>query len=150
MTRDAIALALLLPLALPAAAAETRGVQVSANVLPRCFIQSTEEIRFGLLDPGQAANVTGQGAVTLACARGVDFRLVADQGGFADATGARRMGAPDGARLPYTLRAETISGTGQGFAAPVRMAIEASIGGADYRDLPANTYTDVIRVYLER
>lgn len=149
MRRAALALGFLCALSQPVRSSDTQGVQVSANVLPRCFIQSTEEIRFGALDPGQAANVSGQGAVTLACARGVDFRLVTDRGRNADAAGSRRMGASDGSMLPYALRAETTFGTGQGFAAPVRMAIEASIAGADYRDLPANTYTDVIRVYLE-
>lgn len=149
MRRAALAIVALLGPSL-VAAAETRSIQVTANAVARCYIQSTEEIRFGLLDPGQAANVTGQGAVTLACARGVDFRLVADKGRNADAAGVRRMAAPDGSLLPYSLRADTIAGTGQGFATPVRMAIEATVAGADFRDLPANTYTDVIRVYLER
>jgi spore coat protein U-like protein len=148
MRRAAMALALAFLPAM-AAAGETSAIQVQANVVPRCYIQSTEEIRFGALDPGQATNVSGQGAVTLACARGVDFRLVADRG-LNERSGMRNMAAPGGGALPYVLRAETINGIGQGFAAPVRMTIEATVAGTDYRDLPANTYSDTIRIYLER
>lgn len=148
--RRGVSVLLALAAATGAVAAETRSLLVSANAVARCYIQSTEEIRFGPLDPGQAANVTGRGSVTVACARGLDFRLAADRGRNADAAGVRRMAAPDGSLLPYALKADTIAGTGLGFAAPVRMAIEATVAGADFRDLPANTYTDVIRVYLER
>jgi spore coat protein U-like protein len=79
----------------------------------------------------------------------VDYRLSIDPGqGFDAAAGRRRMRAGE-AYLPYTLAAEAFSGIGTGFRIPIELPLAATLRGDDYRDLPADTYTDTIRVLLE-
>ena len=112
--------------------------------------QGVEDIRFGAIDPAQAANVVGVGSISLACTRGVDFRVTIDRGVNADAaTGARRMRSSGQHYLPYRLQAEAFSGIGRGTRAVTRLSLEASISGHDFRDLPADSYLDTLRVIVE-
>lgn len=145
-----ILLACMFLLAAPRAqAGDVATVRVSATVLGVCKIVSVDDIRFGDLDPSRPVDVEARGAVRLQCTRGVDYRLSIDPGqGFDAAAGRRRMRAGE-AYLPYTLAAEAFSGIGTGFRIPIELPLAATLRGDDYRDLPADTYTDTIRVLLE-
>lgn len=124
---------------------EGRPIVVSTTVLPICRIQAVEDIRFGTLDPAVASNVIGEGAVTIACTRGVDFRLAVDS----VPSGRRTMRGVGDTVLPYSILSSSLSGTANGFLNPSKIWLKASIRGEDYRDLPAYTYTDIIRVSVE-
>lgn len=134
----------------PALAGDAATVRVTANVLGVCKVISIEDIGFGDLDPSRAVDAEARGSVRFMCTRGVDYRLVIDQGRHYDtALGQRRMRAGDGSLLPYALEATGFSGVGTGFRVPIELPLSASIRGDDYRDLPAASYEDVIRVILE-
>lgn len=151
-TRNALyALTLTALLVAPAIvhAAESVEMRVSASVISNCKIQSVSNIQFGLLDPGTAANLQANGVVSLSCTKGVDFALYANQGENPTPQGGRRMKSGTNQYLPYTLSSNQYSGTGQGFSRPIDINITANINGSDYRDLPADTYNDVIRISLE-
>lgn len=126
-------------------AADNADVQVTAAVLNNCKIIDTQDINFGSLDPANAIDVDGDGAVVLKCTKGVDYALSADMGRNEDA-GQRRMkaGASD-EFLTYTLAQDAFAGTGQGFSTPITVALAASVAGNDYRDLPADSYADTLR-----
>lgn len=152
MTRSfAVAASLLLACASiqRASAGDAAIVRVSATVLGVCKIASVEDIRFGDLDPSHPVDVEARGAIRLLCTRGVDYRLSVDAGQSYDAqSGQRRMRSPH-AFLPYALGGDAFSGVGTGFRTPIELPLAATIRGDDYRDLPAETYGDVIRVVLE-
>lgn len=142
----AAALAGLAPAAL---AAESAEIRVTATVINTCRIVATEDIAFGTLDPAAATDVAAEGAVSFKCTKNADYALTADNGANWDAAaGRRRMkGAGDG-YLPYALAQASFAGKGAGFGTPIRVAIRASLSGADYRDLPADAYADTIRLTL--
>ena len=130
-------------------AGETVDVRVTASVLAVCKVLAAGDIEFGALDPSQATNSTASAQVSFACTRGVDYRLTADRGQNAAATGQRRMKGRGDAYLPYALETESFSGVGRGFRDPVTVSLRASISGADYFDLPADSYADVLRLTLD-
>lgn len=136
--------------AIPAAqAGDAATLRVSATVLGVCKIASVDDIGFGDLDPSHPVDVEARGAIRLLCTHGVDYRLTVDNGqGYDATTGQRRMHGA-GAYLPYALDVEGFSGVGAGFRVPIELPLTATIRGDDYRDLPAETYGDVIRVVLE-
>ena len=143
-------LALALIHAQTATSGDAMDVRVTASVLGVCKIQSVRDIQFGALDPSQGVNTSAEGAVSFMCTKGVDYRLIVDKGQNYDAGAARRrMKAADGSFLPYALGADSFSGTGTGFRAPINVPISASIRGSDYVDLPAVAFSDVIRIVLE-
>lgn len=134
----------------PAHAGDAATVRVTANVLGVCKVLSIEDIGFGDIDPSRSVDAEARGSVRFMCTRGVDYNIVIDQGRHYDAAlGQRRMRAEDGSLLPYALEATDFSGVGTGFRAPIELPLAASIRGEDYRDLPAASYEDVIRVILE-
>jgi spore coat protein U-like protein len=146
-----LALALSWVAHLPTRAAETKNVNIATQVQGRCLIRGVDDIRFGALDPSQAANVIASGSIVLACTRGVDFRVTIDQGLHADSRAAtrRRLRSAGSYFLPYALKTESLAGVGQGVRSPTRIVLEAVIAGADFRDLPADTYSDTLRVTVE-
>ena len=130
-------------------AADSKPITISTSVIAACKIQGVEDIRFGSLDPATATNITGEGQIIVGCTRGVEFRLSVDRGLRSADGGQRRMGGGGAYSLPYTLRADSFNAIGNGFANPTKLTIFATILGADYRDLPADNYLDVLRVILE-
>ncbi len=126
-------------------AADNADVQVTAAVINNCKIIDTQDIDFGSLDPANAIDVDGEGAVVLKCTKGVDYALSADMGRNEDG-GERRMKAGSSNDfLAYALAQDSFSGTGQGFSNPITVALAASVSGSDYRDLPADAYADTLR-----
>jgi spore coat protein U-like protein len=140
-----LATALLAGYASTALAADEADVQVTAAVINNCKIIDTQDINFGSLDPANAIDVNADGAVVLKCTKGVDYSLSADMGQN-ESNGARRMKA--GASedfLNYALGEDSFAGTGQGFSTPISVALAATVAGNDYRDLPADAYSDTLR-----
>jgi len=146
----AAALLLALVAVTPARAGETVDVRVTASVLAVCKVLAATDLQFGALDPSQAVSSSASGQVSFACTRGVDYRLTADRGQHYDAAGARRrMKGRGDAYLAYALEADSFTGVGQGFRNPVSITLRARVSGEDYRDLPADSYADVLRLTLD-
>lgn len=130
-------------------AADTKDIKVTAAVVQNCKINTAADIGFGSLDPALASNATATGGVVFVCTKGVDFAIVADDGSHWNATlGKRRMKGTDSNYLPYTLAQSSFTGKGMGFGSPMNITLSASILGADYRDLPAESYMDNLRVSI--
>ncbi len=143
-------LSIALPLyGLPVSAGETTELRVTASVIANCKILQIQDINFGALDPGQASNASAEGHISFACTRGVDYRMTVDQGENFDSERSRRRMKGKADYLPYRIDNEVVSGSGTGFSAPLNFSIEASVSGADYRDLPVAAYQDTLRITLE-
>jgi len=144
-------LAIALPLyGLPVTAGETTELRVTASVIANCKILQIQDINFGALDPGQANNSSAEGHISFACTRGVDYRMTVDHGENYDRDrSSRRMRGNAADYLPYRIDNELVSGSGTGFSAPLNFRIQASVSGADYRDLPVAAYQDTLRITLE-
>ncbi len=130
-------------------AADTKDIKVTAAVVQNCKINTADDIGFGSLDPAIASNATATGGVVFVCTKNVDFSLTADNGSHWDGTlSKRRMKGADSNYLPYTLAQSSFTGKGMGFGVPVNVTLSASILGSDYRDLPADSYMDNLRVSI--
>ena len=135
---------------LPVHSGEAVDVRVTATVIGNCKILSTQDISFGTLDPGQAVDTKSEGMLSFACTRGIDYKFTVDNGShYDDEASRRRMKGISSDYLPYSLDNTSISGLGQGFSNPISFNLQASVKGSDYRDLPASSYNDTIRVLLE-
>jgi len=131
-------------------AADGADVKVTASVVKNCKISATRDINFGALDPAQATNASAQGAVVFACTRGAEYKLTADNGqNFDQSASKRRMKGDTDNFLPYAIAQDSFAGKGQGFSQPITVALAASIAGSDYRDLPAESYADTLRLTIE-
>jgi spore coat protein U-like protein len=139
----------LLSMAGAAAAADQADVRVSASVINNCKILATQDINFGQLDPAVADDKKASGEIRFACTRNVDYLLTANEGAnFDKATSSRRMKGGADTFLPYGIEQATFNGRGEGFSNPLKVTLAASLAGANYKDLPADNYVDVIRVTL--
>jgi spore coat protein U-like protein len=131
-------------------AADSADVKVTASVVKNCKISATKDINFGTLDPAAATNASAQGAVVFACTRGAEYKLSADNGQhFDNSASKRRMKGADDNFLPYAIAQDSFSGKGEGFSQPITVALAADIAGADYKDLPADSYADTLRLTIE-
>lgn len=128
-----------------AIAADGDQVKVTASVTPNCQIVSHQDISFGALDPSQATDAKAAGALTFACTKSVNYTMAADKGQNASGDKRRMKGAED-AYLPYALAQDSFTGKGMGFSTPITIALNATVAGVDYKDLPADSYADVLRV----
>lgn len=148
LTRIAIA-TIIASTAIASHAADQADVRVTASVVNNCKILSTKDINFGALDPAIANDRTAQGSVSFVCTKNVDYALTADQGANFDAASKRRqMKGGDRDFLPYALERDSFSGRGAGFGNPLEVTLAAAITGADYKNLPAADYVDVLRVTI--
>lgn len=141
--------AVLTTLATGAFAADSADVKVTAAVINNCKITSTEDINFGQLDPAAATDQSAKGSVSFKCTKSADYTVTADNGANWDAKASKRQmkGAADNF-LPYALAQATFTGKGSGFSTPIVVALNASLSGADYKDLAADSYADVLRVTI--
>ena len=123
---------------------------MAASVIANCKILQIQDINFGALDPGQASNASKEGHISFARTRGVDYRMTIDQGeNFDSERSSCRMKANAADYLPYPIDNEMVSGSGTGFSSPLNFSIQASVSGADYRDLPVAAYQDTLSITLE-
>lgn len=130
-------------------AADQADVKVTAAVVNNCKITSTEDINFGQLDPAAATDQSAKGSVSFKCTKSADYTVTADNGAHWDANASKRQmkGAADNF-LPYALAQASFTGKGSGFSTPINVALNASLSGADYKDLAADSYADVLRVTI--
>ena len=130
-------------------AQDEESVKVTASVAENCKIQSAEDINFGLLDPSQATDAQAAGSVKFACTHSVDYTVNTDNGSHFDADeNSRRMKGGDDNYLPYKLADDSFSGEGRGFSNPISIRLDASLEGADYKDLPSADYKDTLVVTI--
>lgn len=133
----------------PAFAEDSADIKVTASVINNCKIQKTADINFGALDPAAATDVSAEGSVVFACTKNVDYKLTADKGShFDEKSGKRRMLGGEKDYLAYALKEDSFSGKGLGFSTPISVALNASVLGTDYKDLPAQDYADVVHFIL--
>ena len=126
-------------------AADSDQVKVTASVTPICQVTSHKDISFGALDPAQAADAKASGSVSFSCTKSVNYTVTADKGQNASGD-KRRMKGAENEFLPYALAQDSFTGRGQGFSNPITVELNATIAGLDYKDLPADSYADVLRV----
>jgi spore coat protein U-like protein len=130
------------------ALAEQADVKVTASVIGNCRIMNIEDINFGALDPAQASDQKAEGNVEFACTKNIDYKLSVDQGQhFNRETGKRQMNEGK-ENLPYSLDKDEFAGLGAGFSNPMKVSLNATVYGRDYRDLPALSYSDTLRLTL--
>lgn len=147
-TLSKLAIALVAATVSFSALADQADVKVSASVLGNCRIVETNDINFGALDPAQATDQTASGSIVFACTSQADYTMTADKGQhFDQATGKRQMNQGT-QNLPYALVKDSFTGQAQGFSTPMTLGLNATVFGSDYRDLPALSYNDVLRVTL--
>ena len=147
-TVSKLALALIAATCSLSAFADEADVKVTASVINNCRILETNDINFGALDPAQATDQRAEGDIQFACTKNVDYKLTADQGQHFDKEKGKRQMNEGDQNLPYDLAKDEFSGKGQGFSNPMKVALNATVYGRDYRDLPALSYADVLRVTL--
>lgn len=130
-------------------AADQADVKVTAAVVKNCKITETRDINFGQLDPAVATDQAANGSVSFKCTKSADYTVTADTGANWDASASkRRMKGADKNFLPYALDQASFSGKGEGFSTPITVALNASLSGGDYKDLPADSYADTLRVTI--
>lgn len=130
--------------------AQVLSFDASAQVIPRCRVESGGEIAFGELDPGRARDSAAATTIRVACTRGTTYRLAIDRGNaFDSARGSRTMKRSTGERLPYELAVSGEHGVATGWQRPIDVRLQATVKALDYVNLPGGTYEDVIRVTIE-
>jgi spore coat protein U-like protein len=149
LTNKVLLSAVLASLTSVAFAADQADVKVTATVTNNCKITATEDINFGLLDPAAATDVSAKGSVSFKCTKNADYTVSADNGANWDAAASKRQMKNGGKDfLPYALAESRFAGKGSGFSTPISVALNASLSGVDYKDLPADSYADVLRVTI--
>lgn len=130
--------------------AQVLSFDASAQVIPRCRVETGGDIAFGELDPGRARDSTAATTIRVACTRGTGYRLTVDQGAAFDATRATRtMRRSTGERLPYALTASGEFGIATGWQRPIDVRLQATVKAADYVNLPGGTYEDIVKIVIE-
>lgn len=130
--------------------AQVLSFEASAQVIPRCRVESGGDIAFGELDPGRARDSAATTSIRVACTRGTAYRLTVDQGAAFDATRATRtMRRSTGERLPYALTAPSEFGVATGWQRPIDVRLQATVKAADYVNLPGGTYEDIVKIVIE-
>lgn len=144
------ALSLLLCACSSAVEPQVLSFEASAQVIPRCRIESAGDLEFGELDPGRARDGVAVTSIRVACTRGTAYRLMVDQGAAYDSARATRtMRRNTGERLPYALSAPGEYGVAAGWQRPVDLRLQATVKAIDYVNLPGGTYEDSVKVVIE-
>ncbi|MEW6324138.1 MAG: spore coat protein U domain-containing protein [Nitrospirota bacterium] len=127
-------------------AADSATINVRAEVLGSCTIQSSPALMdWGALDPATYATTALAGAVVFRCTSGVPYSIDF-AGSVAPANGssiARTMSDGSGNNLPYT--ANTLSdptGVGLGGATDISYDFNVNLLAADVQAAVAGVYTD--------
>lgn len=131
--------------------AQTITMRADVDVVGVCKILNSRDINFGTLNPQEAADTFAEGGLTFACTRGMDYRLVIDKGQNFDQQSQTRRLISDAGKyyLPYMLKTDGLQGQGSGFQHPLEIQLHANIMAADYKDIPAGSYQDSLRIVFE-
>ncbi len=136
---------LVMAIAVPGYAASSGDLAVSAYVTSwgYCWVNSTQNIAFGNLDPLDPQNVQAEGSVTVRCLGFPGSFTV----GVTQATPSPLSLTKGSDLIPYTLDLPT-SATGRAYRA-ITIPITAHIQGNDYRLAPAGTYMDTVTLEID-
>ena len=137
--------------ALSAAAADNQNLNVSASVQGICkFSSAVQTLSFGSLDPSNPGPITGTGAaVTYKCTKGTAATGVSAGNGNNFSGGSRRMSNGTDF-IPYTLSLSNDTQTGLGFgpAGNLNLTVSGSVAAADYQNVSAGSYTDIVQLTI--
>lgn len=124
---------------------------------PQCEFRTSGSLQlaFGVLDPGSRAGVTATTSDATVdhhigdCPRG--FRLSVTVGAGEHAAGGRNRLKHTGQNLylPYSVTLEPATSRGPGRGQYIPLRITGRIEAADYANLPAGQYTDVLLLAVD-
>jgi spore coat protein U-like protein len=142
----------LVALAFSASADQAR-MDVNAELIGICKVDSMTPIDFGDLEQGSTApDRVAPGSVRYWCSKGQRYTIKLDDGANPQAVGARRMKGQASTNsteyLPYELRPRRESGTGLGPQAPEVFEMEAEVKGRDYNTLSVGGFLDTVVVTI--
>ena len=146
--RTILIVALILATAVPGQAAPAKGsLAVSAYVTGTgiCFLNTTQNIAFGTLNPLNPVNVKATGSVSVTCLNlGAGFTV-----GVTQVTPSPLTLKSGSNTIPYYLEAPTsaTSATG-GLIVNLTVPITADIQGFNYQSAPAGSYTDTVTLQI--
>jgi Spore Coat Protein U domain len=132
--------------AMPASAADTKDLNVTANVTGVCKFRTTtpDTLPFGTLDPSVGTDVNASVNVLYWCTKGVTNNVVTAGQGQNFTGGKNNMKLATGTDLiPYTLSI-TSTGTPGGPAVNLTAAVSGTVLGTDYTGKTAGSYSDLV------
>jgi spore coat protein U-like protein len=135
------------------AEADTANLNVTANILGTCVIQSVQSVNFGDLQQGTTApDKTAPGSITYWCTRGASYTVTLGLGNNAQGTIRRMQGQATSNQsefLAYDLASDsTASGVGKGPQAPETHNVTGTVRGADYNTLSVGGFQDTVVVTI--
>jgi len=132
-------------------AADNQNMAVSATVSGVCKLTAVPALSFGALDPSSTANGAGTATVEYKCTKGTapsSFSVGGSTtGSLNSALGA--LTSPD--TIAYSITWAPPSGTGTGFgtgSTATSVVITGTIPNANYVNVKADTYTDVVAIVI--
>jgi hypothetical protein len=142
----AAVLAVLAAAAGTVAAAGTQNLNVTATVTGTCkFSSAVQTFGFGTLDPSAAVLTSGSGAaVTYRCTKGTAATGVTADNGAHFSASRRMTNGTD--FIPYSLSIAGGTQTGLGFGTgnDLSITLTGSVLAADYVNVSAGSYADVV------
>ena len=128
------------------ALAADQNLNVSARVVGHCAFNSTSNVDFGDLNQISADNATATGDLIFWCTNNASYTLGdEDNPAVGDGTFAGTLLAGTSAdTIDYTLAYTNTTGSGAGKTSPITSVITANIVNADYVNVEADTYTDIV------
>lgn len=135
---------------LPASAADTKNLNVTASVVGVCKFKSNaaDTLAFGNLDPSVGTDANASTNVLYWCTKGVTTAAVTMGNGNNFAGSTRNMlDSVSGDTIPYTLSV-VLSGTPGGPTVDLTAAISGQVLGADYTGKAAGSYSDIVQLTL--
>ncbi len=133
--------------------ADTANLNVNANILGTCVIQSVQSVNFGDLQQGTTApDKTAPGSITYWCTKGASYTLTLGLGNNPSGTNRRMQGQATTNStefLPYDLLSDASGGgIGKGPAAPETRNVTGTVRGADYNVLSVGGFQDTVVVTI--
>jgi spore coat protein U-like protein len=146
---------------LPVLGIQAANLNVSANVQEVCQVRTATDVDFGNLSPG-GGNVTSNGAVEWRCTKSSTADVTLNGG----SNGDRTMDGPVGEAVQYqlyqdasvsaggniwgrTVGTDTVGVTGTGMSAWTSETVYGEVLAADYEDVEAGSYSDVVVVDIQ-
>jgi len=127
-----------------AAMAATTNVAVTAAVVGTCQFNSNVAVGFGNLDQTVGTNATATGNVNFWCTKNSAY-ILGDETNptVGDGTFSGTLVAgPES--IPYTLAYTNVTGNGAGKTTSITSTITGTIANADYVNVAAGNYTDIV------
>ena len=150
MIRPVLAFLALVPLTV---AADQANVEIRANILGTCKIESVQPIDFGDLEPSTSpADKTAPGTVRYWCTKGAPYTVTLGNGSnYLGST--RRMKGQASTNstefLAYEITADSaLTGTGVGPNTPVDFAMTGKVKGPDYNAVSVGGFLDTVIVTI--